>query len=155
MGQLKLSEEDIEIIRFLHKDARAPISRIAEELGLPESTTRHKLNRLVENGVINFEAVSDPTKLGYSTWVVLMLSVDLKKVRTLAEKIATLPEVYFVAITNGTHEIQVSAVFPSNEELLIFLTNKLSKFDGIKSVHSYNLLSIVKRRMAILPPDRK
>ena len=43
---------DLDIIRCLQDDARSSVVRIAGRLRVPESTVRHRLNRLVREGVM-------------------------------------------------------------------------------------------------------
>jgi DNA-binding Lrp family transcriptional regulator len=46
----KITPVDVGIIRCLHRDARKSLVKIAKELGMPESTVRHRLNRLIRHG---------------------------------------------------------------------------------------------------------
>ena len=55
-----LDEIDIGIIRYLHKDARAPAKAIAETLNVPESTVRNRMARLVDANIIEFVAKTVP-----------------------------------------------------------------------------------------------
>src|SRR5262249_10550468 len=45
---------DLDIIRCLQDDARSSVAGIAGRLRVPESTVRHRLNRLVKEGVVEF-----------------------------------------------------------------------------------------------------
>ncbi|HRP78695.1 MAG TPA: Lrp/AsnC family transcriptional regulator [Aquamicrobium sp.] len=150
---MKLSLDDYSIISLIQDDARMSISKVAKLTNMPESTARHKLNRLVDSGVISFVALSDPIKLGYKTWVALMLEIDVSQLKAAAEKIASFKEVYFVAVTNGNYQLQVSAVFRSNDEYVRFMTDDLAKIGGLKSINTYNYLSVIKRSMAMIPPE--
>jgi feruloyl esterase len=47
MELASLKAADIRIIRCLQDDARAPVAQIAARMKMPESTVRHRLNRLV------------------------------------------------------------------------------------------------------------
>ena len=54
MNEIKLTASDLDLIRVVQKDARLPISLMARELGIPESTARNKLKRLETLGVPQF-----------------------------------------------------------------------------------------------------
>jgi Lrp/AsnC family transcriptional regulator for asnA, asnC and gidA len=148
----KLSPLDIDIIRCFHEDARAPLVQVARALEQPESTIRHRLARLVREGFIEFVAVSDPLKLGYPLWVNIGLHVELARIRDVAAALDPFPEVYFVGITSGAHEVFISAVFRSNEELFEFITDKLAAIPGILGSTTYHFLAVTKRRIGMLPP---
>lgn len=147
-----IDDVDIQIIRALNRDARAPVSKIAEELSIPESTVRHRLNRLIKDGAIEFTAVPNPLHLGYKVWAIIEIQAALAATRALAQELAQCPEVYFVSITTGEYDIMVGAVFRSNEELLEFLTNKLARTNGIIRTRTATVLDVVKRFLTFEPP---
>lgn len=148
----EIDDADIQIIRMLNRDARAPVSKIAEELEMPESTVRHRLNRLIKDGAIEFTVVPNPLHLGYKVWAIIEIQAELARVRTLAQELARSPEVYFVSITTGEYDIMVGAVFRSNEDMLRFLTNELARTKGIMRTRTATVLDVVKRFLTFEPP---
>ena len=144
-------EIDVGIIARLHEDARAPAKAIADGLGVPESTVRHRLSRLVESGVIEFVALTNPLRLGRSVWVMMEIEVQSRRIRQAALDLSKIPEVYFVYITTGSFDIFAGATFATNEEMVDFLTNVLSKVDGIVRVNTRTILEVHKRVFKFLP----
>ncbi|MFW9946227.1 MAG: winged helix-turn-helix transcriptional regulator [Candidatus Odinarchaeota archaeon] len=51
---------DLEIIRSLNKDSRKPISEIADDVSSTSSTIRRRLNRMIEEGVIELSIDFNP-----------------------------------------------------------------------------------------------
>jgi Lrp/AsnC family transcriptional regulator, regulator for asnA, asnC and gidA len=150
---IKLLPADQEIIGHLSKDARATAASIAAELRMPESTVRHRMNRLVQEGVIEFAVLTNPLQLGYHIWALLHIQVEMPRVRNVAERLAAAPEVYFVGVTTGSYDIFAGAVFRSNDELLDFIVNRLAKVPGVVRTTTSNVLQVVKRVMSIGVPD--
>jgi Lrp/AsnC family transcriptional regulator for asnA, asnC and gidA len=151
---VQLAPIDVRIIRALHENARSPMSKIAAQLGLPESTVRHRLNRLVERGMIEFAAMVNPLQLGYQIWAQIHIEVELSRIRSVAQLLARAPEVYFVGIATGGYDVLVGAVFKSNKELLDFITGPMSKVPGILRTSTSSILEVVKRSMTFpLPED--
>lgn len=72
---VKLTAADFAIMRCLQDDPRRPVASIAQELGTPESTVRHRLNRLVRHRIVEFSAVTDPFRLGYRIWALIEIQV--------------------------------------------------------------------------------
>jgi Lrp/AsnC family transcriptional regulator for asnA, asnC and gidA len=107
------------------------MSKIAARLGLPESTVRHRLNRLVERGMIEFAAMVTPLQLGDQIRAQIHIEVELSRIRSVAELLARAPEVYFAGIATGGCDVLVGVVFKSNKELLDFITGPMSKVPGI------------------------
>lgn len=151
---MKIIPSDISIIRCLHRDARMSVAQIAKTVALPESTVRNRLSRLIESGILDFFAVTDPLKLGYQLWVMIAIQAELTHIDKAAKNLTEIPEVYFVAVTTGGYEIMVSAVFRSNDEFLRFVTERLSTIPGITRTVTYNVLKIYKRAMSVLPPAK-
>lgn len=152
---------DVGIIKHLHLDARAPVKAVADGLGVPESTVRHRLGRLVESGVIEFVALTNPLRLGQPVWVMMEIEVQTRRIRQAAQDLSRIPEIYFVYITTGSFDIFAGATFSNNEELVDFLTNVLSKVEGIVRVNTRSILEVHKRVFKFVPkidgpkPQRK
>jgi Lrp/AsnC family transcriptional regulator for asnA, asnC and gidA len=144
-GGFRFSPADIEIIRCLNEDARSSVTKIAGRLAMPESTVRHRLNRLLDAGVVEFTAVPNPLQLGYQIWAIMEIQAELSRIRGIARELADRPEVYFVSITTGSYDILAGAVFRSNDELLEFLTGYLPKVPGIIRTSTSTVLDVVKR----------
>jgi DNA-binding Lrp family transcriptional regulator len=60
----KLSKLDLRIINSLHNDARKSLTVIADELAVSARTVRRRLDRMVEDRVIELGVVINPTKSG-------------------------------------------------------------------------------------------
>ena len=144
---------DRKIIRCLSDDARMPVSKVAETLGVPDSTVRHRLARLTESGVISFVTLTDPLKLGYRFWVMIGLKVDLGKIQDILKRLAEFQEIYFVAAATGSFDVIVNAVFISDGHLFRFLSESLSRVDGVKDTVTFVYIAIPKRQMVIQPPE--
>lgn len=148
-----LGRLDLDIIRCLQDDARSSFARISGKLGVPESTVRHRLNRLTRDGVVEFATLTNPLHMGYQVWVLIDIQTELRRTRAVAERIAAAPEVYWVGITTGTHDLHVGAVFRSNEDLLDFVTGRLSKIPGIVRTSTASILELIKRSYTIRLPE--
>jgi Lrp/AsnC family transcriptional regulator for asnA, asnC and gidA len=136
-------------------DPRASVARIAQRLATPESTVRHRLNRLVQNGTIEFGVMTNPRQLGYAAWAMIQVQAAPTQIRSVARRLAAAPEVYFVMITTGTFNIVATAVFRSNEDFLDFVTRALSRVPGVAQVSTASVLQVVKRTLALGLPQEQ
>ncbi|MGI6852542.1 Lrp/AsnC family transcriptional regulator [Mesorhizobium sp. 1B3] len=148
---INLDELDVGIIKHLHQDARAPAKAIADSLGVPESTVRNRLSRLIKSNVIEFVALTNPLNLGHTTWIMMEIEVETKSIRRVAKKLSSLSEVYFVYITTGSFDIFAGATFASNAEFVDFLTNQLANVEGIVRVNTRAILETHKRVFKFAP----
>lgn len=136
-------------------DPRASVARIAQRLATPESTVRHRLNRLVKSGTIEFGVMTNPRQLGYAAWAMIQVQAAPTQIRSVAHRLAAAPEVYFVMITTGTFNIVATAVFRSNEDFLDFITRALSRISGVVQVSTASVLQVVKRTLALGLPHEQ
>jgi len=123
---LTLDEIDSKILRILLEDARAPISKIAEELGLSRPTVRKRLRRLIESGIIKgFSVVIDENLLkGFQVLGLFKASNAEKLVKELKE----IDEVTEIYLTTGEPNVVCIARI-ADLRTLENLLNKFSKFD--------------------------
>ena len=94
---------------------------------------RRRIERLLSEQVIKIVAVATPFKLGYGVVAILGIQIDHKYMDEIEAALSAMQEVRFagdnaLALTNT---VVVEAWFQSNEELLAFLRERLSKLDGI------------------------
>jgi Lrp/AsnC family transcriptional regulator, regulator for asnA, asnC and gidA len=143
-----LSQSDLNIIGYLSNDPRCSVSKMAEDLEMPESTVRHRLNRILETGLIEFAAIVNPLEFGFNTWTIMEVQAQLNRVEAVGETLASFQEVYFVGLTSGGYDLLVGAVFRSTEEHRHFVTTKLANIPGIVRTSTSNVLKVFKRTSA-------
>ncbi len=140
-----LDELDRAILRILQEDGRTSYSEIARKLGVPESTVRLRVRKLVERGIIRkFAALINPFKAGYSIVAFIAVDVEPSKVKRAAEELSKLPEVDVLGIATGAHDILMQVTVRDLHELEEFLIEKLGSIEGIKSTETSILTSVRK-----------
>lgn len=149
----RLDFVDKRIISLLQRDGRTPNAQIARELQIAEGTVRRRIDALIANGVIKVTAVTNPFKIGLNTLVLIHLNVEPKKLKTVSERLIEMPEVRYVSLSTGEHDIMVEALFPSNAELLTFIRDRLSLIPGVTRIETNIQLQILKRSYEWHMPD--
>jgi Lrp/AsnC family transcriptional regulator for asnA, asnC and gidA len=139
-----LDETDLNIIESLHKDGRVAFAQIAEQLGVSPGMIRQRYTRLVEQGFLKIVAVTNPLRMGYKTMAMIGIRVEGSKLLNVAEKISKLEEVIYLVISSGRFDIFAEVVCRDHEDLLRFITEKLSTIDGVRESESFMHLKIVK-----------
>src|SRR6187200_999610 len=106
MPMIELDEIDKAIIRALQLDGRAPYSKLGPAVGLSQAAVRQRVQRLIDRGVMQVVAVTDPAMLGFD--VQAMVGVQATgDVRRVAAAVEELPEVEYVVITAGRYDLLV------------------------------------------------
>jgi CheY-like chemotaxis protein len=90
-------------------------------------------------------AIPSTTRLGFEVETVIMLRVDLGRANRIAERLAAMKEIRAVKYTTGEYDIVLEALFPSDDDLLQFLTNRLSAIEGIRTTATSHVLKSVKQ----------
>ena len=139
-----LDETDLKIIEVLQKDGRAAFSQIAEQLGVSPGMIRQRYNRLVDQGFLKIVAITNPVRMGFRTMAMIGIRAKGSKLLEVAEKVSQLDEVIYMIITSGRFDIFAEVVCRDHEELLRFITEKLSTIDGVRESESFMHLKIVK-----------
>ncbi|USS41101.1 Lrp/AsnC family transcriptional regulator [Thermococcus aggregans] len=142
---MKMDEIDRNILRLLQEDGRMSYSEIARRIGIPESTVRLRVKRLIEEGIIRkFAALINPFKAGYTIVAFIAVDIEPNKIKTAVEELSKLPEVDVLGIATGAHDVLMQVTVRDLQELESFLIEKLGKIDGIKSTETSILTSVKK-----------
>ncbi len=105
------------IIELLQVDGRASYAAIAKDVGLSEGGVRARVQRLLDAGLIQIVAVTDPVQVGFNRQA--MIGVRTEGDLTAAgDRIATLPEVDYVVTTAGSFDLLVEVVCEDDDHLL-------------------------------------
>jgi DNA-binding Lrp family transcriptional regulator len=98
---------DREILAILRRDSRTPYTEIADEVGTSEGTVRNRVERLVEEGVI--ERFTVATRTGnVKAMIEVGVAVDVDTTE-VSERMAEWSEVDFVWQVSGEEDIVVVA----------------------------------------------
>ena len=100
-----MDELDKEILSILRRDARTPYTEIADQVGTSEGTVRNRVERLVEEGVI--ERFTVATRTG-NVKAMIEVGVDVNvDTHAVTDHMAEWPEVDFVWQVSGEEDIVV------------------------------------------------
>jgi Lrp/AsnC family transcriptional regulator, regulator for asnA, asnC and gidA len=145
-GRFVLDDVSRAIIEQLQEDGRRPYARIATAVGLSEAAVRQRVQRLIEAGVMQIVAVTDPLQVGFSRQAMVAVSVR-GDARTVADTIAELPEVDYVVITGGSTDLLVEVVCEDDDQLLDVVT-RIRAVDGVASTETHVYLGLRKQTYA-------
>lgn len=113
-----LDDLDRMIVDALGRDGRMETRRIAREAGVDPSTISRRRARLIDDGILFFEAEIHPGALSGAGDAILWLAVPPGQVRRVAEALRAMPECRFVAACTGRYRIVTNLLTPSPEDLV-------------------------------------
>jgi Lrp/AsnC family transcriptional regulator for asnA, asnC and gidA len=144
MSEDKLDEIDHQIIAALKQDGRMPFAEIARGLDVSPGMVRERYHRLVQSGVLQVVAVTNPLKVGYRVMTLIGIQVEGNLFHEVARQVAAFEEVIYLVLCTGAYDLLAEVVCRDNAHLLDFLTRRLRTIEGIHNTESFVYLDIVK-----------
>ena len=141
---LDLDDADKAIIELLQEDGRMPYTRLAATVGLSETAVRQRVQRLVDENVVQIVAVTDPLRLGFSRQAMVGVRTE-GDIRAVADTLAAIPEIDYVVFTSGSFDLLFEIVCEDDEHLLALLNDKVRSIPGIRSTETFTYLRLHKQ----------
>ena len=128
----KTDKIDLQIIDFLMVDGRMPCAEIARRIGgISERAVRYRINRMVEEKLIQITAITDPKCAGFSVVADVWLQVEADMIREVARKMAEYANISYVAYAIGETDVSIQVIAHNNEEVYEFVTEVVRKTPGV------------------------
>ena len=138
-----LDDVDKAIIRELQVDGRMAYAQLSPKVGLSQAAVRQRANRLLERGVFQIVAVSDPLSLGLTTQAMVGITVT-GDVRGVAATVAAMGESEYVLITTGRYDVLAELLCTDNDALLELVNDRIRVIDGVAATEVFSILKMEK-----------
>ena len=132
------------IIEQLQQDGRRSYAAIGKVVGLSEAAVRQRVQRLVDSGVMQVVAVTDPLQLGFARQAMIGITA-VGEVEPIADQLAAMDELDYVVITAGSFDILAEIVCESDEHLLEVLSKRIRGIDGVRTTETFVYLKLRKQ----------
>ncbi len=139
-----LDDVSMQIIRELQHDGRRPYTSIAKTIGLSEAAVRQRVQRLLDAGVMQIVAVTDPLRVGLHRQAMVGIKVD-GDVRDLAAKLTANKEIDYVVICSGAYDLLVELTARDDEHLLEVINTQIRSIPGVRSTEMFVYLRLEKQ----------
>jgi Lrp/AsnC family transcriptional regulator, regulator for asnA, asnC and gidA len=145
-GQFVLDDVSRAIIEQLQQDGRRPYARIATAVGLSEAAVRQRVQRLLDAGVMQVVAVTDPLQVGFSRQAMVTVRTEGDP-RDVADVLAGFPEAEYVVITAGSIDVLAEVVCEDDDQLLAVVA-RIRAVPGVRSTETLPYLGLRKQTYA-------
>lgn len=140
-----VDETDRKILDVLQKDGRISYRKLAQKIGITESTARKRVVRLKEKGVIErFTVEVNPTLLGKTVTAFITVYPSLKHAEEITKRVANLDEVLESHYLSGRCGVFLKLTFSDIQALNNF-TAKIRKIPGILGINTCIVLETIKK----------
>jgi Lrp/AsnC family transcriptional regulator for asnA, asnC and gidA len=135
------------IIEQLQQDGRRSYAAIAKAVGLSEAAVRQRVQKLIDQGVKQIVAETDPLTVGFLRQAMVGITVD-GDVEPVADALAAIPEVDYVVVTAGSFDLLVEIVCEDDSHLLEMISKRIRTLPGVRSTESFVYLKLRKQTYA-------
>jgi Lrp/AsnC family transcriptional regulator for asnA, asnC and gidA len=139
-----LDEVSKRIIEQLQEDGRRPYAAIGKAVGLSEAAVRQRVQRLLDAGVMQIVAVTDPLQVGFSRQAMIGIRVE-GDIMPVADQLAEMPEVDYVVVTAGSFDLLIEVVCEDDDHLLEVLSHRIRTLPGVRGTETFVYLKLRKQ----------
>ena len=138
-----VDEVDRAIIVALQADGRAPYTRLATAVGLSEAAVRQRVQRLIEQNVMQVVAVTNPTMHGHRRMAMIGVHAE-GDTEAIAAKLEAIKDIDYLVVTAGSFDFMCEVVVQDDASLLE-ITNRIRRVPGVTSTESFIYLDLIKQ----------
>ena len=135
------------LIEELQRDGRRSYAALAKAVGLSEAAVRQRVQRLVDSGVMQVVAVTDPLQVGFTRQAMVGIRAEGDLVR-VADELGKIDEVDYVVITAGSFDILLELVCEDDDHLLRVLSEQVRVLPGVRETETFVYLKTTKETYA-------
>ena len=124
-GPMKINDTDIAIMKHL-RDGRKSFKQIADSLSLAENTVRARVNKLIENGVLEIAGLVDPKSIPGHNVVIVGVKLQTMNLIKKGEEFSALRGVVSVSVVTGQYDLILVVLLNEEFGLLEFFSQEVS-----------------------------
>ena len=144
-----MDDLDRRIIATLQIDGTTTNIAIARDTGVSEETVRRRTKRLIGDGIIKIAGVPNSAKLGVDSQALIGLQVDADKLDAVAETLAEMNEITWVAITTGSIDVMAWVNLRSANKLRELLSSQVSGIEGVRRTETFVCMENLKEQYGV------
>ena len=133
------------IIEQLQIDGRKSYSDIGRAVELSEAAVRQRVQKLIDSGVMQIVAVTDPLQLGFYRQAMIGIRTT-GDTRTVGDAIAAIDAVEYVVLTAGSFDMLAEVVCEDDDSLLELLNERIRAVPGVVQTEVFTYLQLKKQQ---------
>lgn len=143
---INVDDTDSAIIEQLQHDGRVSYTKLAVAIGMSEGAARQRVQRLIDSGVIQIVAVTNPLSLGYRRMAMIGVRAE-GPTDGIAKTLEAFPDIEYLVVTAGSFDLMCEVVVPDDSTLLD-ITNRIRAVPGVSTTETFIYLSLIKQTYA-------
>ncbi|MFC0600796.1 Lrp/AsnC family transcriptional regulator [Streptomyces palmae] len=143
-GTPSIDSVSLAIIEQLQEDGRRPYAAIGKAVGLSEAAVRQRVQKLLDQGVMQIVAVTDPLTVGFRRQAMVGINVE-GDLDPVADALTAMDEVEYVVMTAGSFDLLIEIVCEDDDHLLQMINKRIRTLPGVRSTESFVYLKLRKQ----------
>jgi len=133
---MNIDKINLSIIKNL-RDGRKSYKKIADELSLSENTVRARVNKLIDEGVLEITGLVDAEAVSDHPVVIVGVKLTTMELVKKGEEFSRLKGVISVNVVTGRFDLILIVLLKPGFGLLEFYTEEVSKLSDVQSVETF------------------
>ncbi|GCD34514.1 transcriptional regulator [Streptomyces chrestomyceticus JCM 4735] len=143
-GTQSIDSVSLAIIEQLQEDGRRPYAAIGKAVGLSEAAVRQRVQKLLDQGVMQIVAVTDPLTVGFRRQAMVGINVE-GDLDPVADALTAMEEVEYVVMTAGSFDLLIEIVCEDDDHLLEMINKRIRTLPGVRTTESFVYLKLRKQ----------
>ncbi len=139
-----MDETDLAILQALTKNARVTLSKMSEDIGVPDATISHRLKRLEREVIKGYTVTFDPDAVGLDMTAIIIIQTETEKHSAVKYALADLTEVSEVYSVSGEYDLLIKIWAHDMEGLNQLIDHKIRSIDGVDDLTEMIVMERVK-----------
>ena len=127
---------NLSIIKHL-RNGRKSYKKIAEELSLSENTVRSRVNKLIDEGVLEIAGLVNAEALADHRIIIVGVKLATMELVKKGEEFSRLKGVISVSVVTGRFDLILVVLLKPGFGLLEFYTEEVSRLKDVQSVETF------------------
>jgi Lrp/AsnC family transcriptional regulator for asnA, asnC and gidA len=133
---MNIDETNLAIIKHL-RTGRKSYQKIARELALSENTVRTRVQKLIEEGILDINGVINPESIDGHRVVIVGVKLQSMDLVNKGKEFSNLKGVVSVSVVTGRFDLILMVLLKSGFGLLEFYTEEVSRIKEVQSVETF------------------
>ena len=140
----QLDAVSLAIIEQLQEDGRLRQAHGLADGGVRSAAVRQRVQKLLDQGVMQIVAVTDPLTVGFRRQAMVGVNVE-GDVESVADALSAMSECEYVVMTAGSFDLMVEIVCEDDDHLLEVINKRIRAVPGVRSTESFVYLKLKKQ----------
>jgi Lrp/AsnC family transcriptional regulator for asnA, asnC and gidA len=133
---MNIDKTNLAIIKHL-RNGRKSYQKIARDLAVSENTVRTRVQKLIEEGILDINGVVNPESMDGHRVVIVGVKLQSMDLVNKGKEFSNLKGVVSVSVVTGRFDLIIVVLLKSGFGLLEFYTDEVSKIADVQSVETF------------------